>query len=399
MKERRLSNWLAGIGDLTERTEAPEHFWLWAGISTLCSALQRKVWVPYGLDKIRPNLYIILVAPPGKCRKGGPVALSKRLLQTIGCTVSVDSTSKESLTMELANAVITVDIPDQGPTAHSPMAVISKELSSLLAVDAKKMIECLTDLYDDHEVWEYKTKHGKPNKIYGPCVSVFAATTPYYIANNLPYEAFGAGFFSRVVFVVGDDKKCRIPIPEITDRALSILKDLEHDLNIISHLRGEFRWSGEGRDLFENWYYKLDSKYREVKDDRFHGFIERAHVQVLKAAMAIGVSESSNLEFGGDDIGRAIDLIEGIFPDLSKAFGGLGRSDLSLPMHQIREQMMIIQEITFSQLFAENWRNFSPDEFGATIRALTTIGEIEITADRNSRGGYEQRLTWKGGEK
>jgi len=397
-KSRRCKHWLKSIGHLTRNTEAPTHFWLWSGIFTICAALERKVWIPYGLDRVYPNLYLMLVAPPGKCRKGGPVGLSKRLLKTIGCTVSVDSCSKESLTSEISDCLKRVDLPGVGMINQSPFAVISKELSSLLAVDAKKMIEALTDLFDEHDVWEYKTKHGKEEKLYGPCVSMFAATTPYYIANNLPYEAFGAGFFSRVVFVVGKEKKKRVAIPEdfFKEEDVLLLESLEKDLNLISHLRGPITWSEGAKALFTKWYNNLDSKYEEVKDERFHGFIERAHIVVLKVATAVRVSYSDLLFFEEYDIATAIELVEDLFPNLQGAFGGLGRSDTSISTNSVIQQLKILKEVKLSQLISDNWRNMDMDEMRSVLSMLYSMGNINRKIIQTKDGRPDERITWTG---
>jgi len=392
-KARRCENWLKSLRHLTRNTETPEHFWLWAGIYTLCSALERKVWFPYGLDNLYPNIYIILVAPPGKCRKGLPLGVSKKLLQAINLTVSVDSTSKQMLTKEMSQVFKQVNLPGVGHTTQTPMAIVSKEFSSLLSVDPKQMIECLTDLYDSHDVWEYKVKGDKkPDKLYGPCVSLFAGTTPTYIANNVPYEAFGAGFFSRVVFVVGEQKKKRVHRPKITQEDQKLLEDLRHDLNTISHLAGPFEITQEADELFKNWYDNLDSKYQEVKDERFHGFIERAHVQVLKAAMALRVSYKNDLVFEADDIGRAIHLVEEIFPDLHKAFGGLGRGETSIDIYNIMKQLKMYKVMTRAEILSHNWRNLDSDGLDRVLKTL--LGMKVVKVDYNTEG--LQTVTWLG---
>ena len=85
------------------------------------------------------------------------------------------STSKEALTKELHDNVRVIDLPVVGTQQQCTMSILSKELSSLLAIDAKKMIECLTDLFDDHDIWEYKTKGGRSDKLYNPGLNMFAA--------------------------------------------------------------------------------------------------------------------------------------------------------------------------------------------------------------------------------
>ena len=136
--------------------------------------------------------------------------MAKKLLSEIKCNVGVDSSTKPSLTRELSQCTAVEALPSGEFMTHSSMALVSKELSSLM-IDLKNMVECLTDLYDTHEVWEYKTKGAGKDEIYGPCLGVFAATTPSWVTNNLPYEAIGDGFFSRIVVVTGDSKRKRVP--------------------------------------------------------------------------------------------------------------------------------------------------------------------------------------------
>ena len=102
MSSRKCSNWISSLLDYVEDTESPRTFWVWSAISTVANALQRKVWLPFGLDTLYPNLYILLVAPPGRCRKGAPIGFSKRILTEIGVPVFVDSPTKRALTKELA---------------------------------------------------------------------------------------------------------------------------------------------------------------------------------------------------------------------------------------------------------------------------------------------------------
>lgn len=399
MKERQLSDFITAVRELSSGTEAPDHFWVWSAIYTINAALERKVWLDFGMDRILPNLYIILSSPPGKCRKGGPIALSKRLLKAIKVNVSRDSTSKQALTMELADAVKTVTVNGK-PFQHSPIAILSKEFSSLLAVDPKAMIEFLTDGFDYHEdTWEYNTKHGREDKIYGPCISLFAATTPTYVANNIPYEAFGGGFFSRVVFVVGKEKKQRISLPQMSEEQRGLLEQLARDLHTISFLSGKFFWENAAFELYDTWYNGLDRFYEVVTDERFHGYLERMHIHALKVAMALSVSTSNNLVINEDHMRVAINLIEDRVSELPDAFGGLGRSDQSVNLHMLIEQISVVGQIKSSELLRQNWRNMNQMEFDMAIDALYKMDYISMGSSMQADGRPDKIIKWKGGNK
>jgi len=376
LPQRRLVNWLATLGELTLERETPAHFWIWAGLYVLASALQRKVWLDYGFDKLLPNLYVFLVAPPGKCRKGAPISLAKKLLEAVKCNVGVDSSTKRSFTSELSQCTAIEQMPDGEFMTHSSMSICSKELSSML-VDLRSMIECLTDLFDFHEVWRYKTMGSGKDEIYGPFISVFAATTPSWMANNLPFEAIGDGFISRVVMVTGDEKQKRVPRPELTQREELLYRDLVHDLGIVSHLKGAFEWDPSGERAFDSWYHTVDTYYDKLEDERFFGFIERMHIIVLKVAMGLRVAYSNDLLLTKDDIEAAIALTEDIIESLPDAYGAMGRSSLAQDIQRVMEQFDKGKKMSMEELQRRNWKHITDFQMEEVIKTLKSMGYIK----------------------
>ncbi len=392
--KRKLSNWLTGLQKYVEDTEAPRDFWLWGGLFTLCATLQRRVWLPYGLEPIYPNIYVLLIAPPGKCRKAGPPGLAKKMLIKAGIPVSIDSFSKRDFTKELAELYKTEHFTYNNELRpQTPIALISKEMSSLLAVDPKGMIEVLTDLYDSHDEWEYGTSGQGHDKMYGVCVSCFIATTPVWFAANLPQEAVGGGYTSRHVIVTGYDKYKRVPIPTIPDEIL--YNKLLSDLSVIAMLTGEFKWTNNSREYFENWYETLDDKVSETKDERLHSFIERMHVIAIKVAMAIHVSYSNELVIELSDIEAATALLETVLQTAGDALGGHGRSLTSVDIELIMRQIKHRGSVTFQELLSINYRNTNKGELQTV---LETIVAMKVVEERISGEGVTT-YKWKGEEK
>jgi len=373
--KRKLDNWLNGLQEYVEDTEAPRDFWLWGGIFTLCTTLQRRVWLPYGLEPIFPNIYVLLVAPPGKCRKAGPPSLAKKMLIKAGIPVSIDSFSKRDFTKELAELYKTEHFTYDGEMKpQTPIGLVSKEMSSLLAVDPKGMIEVLTDLFDSHDEWEYGTSGQGHDKLYGVCVSCFIATTPVWFAANLPQEAIGGGFTSRFVIITGYDKYKRVPIPSIPDEGL--YNKLLSDLSVIALLTGEFKWTKNSRDFFKSWYKTLDDKVNETKDDRLHSFIERMHVMALKVSMAIHVSYSNELVIKLSDIEGATALLETVLQTAGDALGGHGRSITSVDIELIMRQIKHRTVVTFQELLSINYRNTNKGELETVLETIVGMGAV-----------------------
>ena len=63
--ERKLPNWIDGWVEYMQPLPSPELFRKWSGIAIVAAALERKVWIKTGIGVLYPNLYTVLVAPPG----------------------------------------------------------------------------------------------------------------------------------------------------------------------------------------------------------------------------------------------------------------------------------------------------------------------------------------------
>lgn len=401
MTKRKCKNWLKTLAGYVEETESAREFWLWSGIFALCASMQRKVWLPFGLKPLFPNMYILLVAAPGKARKDLPITVVKEMLEAVKVPVSVDSMSKRALTKELAAASTLGTFEYRGKTEmQTSLAIISKELSSLLAIDPKGMIEVLTDLYATHDTWTYKTSGEGTDALCNLCVNCFLGSTPKWIAENLPEIAMGAGFSSRIAMIMGYDKYRRITLPPTPPKEM--YEKLIYDLGIISTLVGEFKWKdgleGEAYLLYDKWYQALDNKYTEVKDDRLHPFLERIHVMVLKVAMALRVAYSDDLTLVTDDIGRAIDLLERVLDTASDALAGQGRSRTSIDVERILTQVRLAGETSFRELLTYNHRHTNKAELQEVLDTVVAMGVVVVTEYKDENTFYKWKEK-KGGKK
>ncbi len=375
-KKRKLENWLKSLLECVEDTEAPRLYWLWGGLLTISSALQRRVWIPYGIEDIFPNLYICIVARPGE-RKAAPISLAKKMLEEVYVPVSVDSSSKRALTEELVISSETQQFqhPDGKPRRMSTLAVISKELGSLLAVDKENMIIALTDLYDCHDSWKYKTSGKGQDFLYNVCLTLFAATTPRYIMNNLPPEAYAEGWASRVAWISERPMYKSVPWPKPFPSIL--YNKLIYDLHTINGLIGQFRITPEAKAIFDLWYAKIPERKAFLRDERLLGNLNRLHIQVLKVAMVLKVSQSNVLLVEPDQMGQAIDFAEELLATTTKAFGSSGYSRLGPMVDAVKMQVRILKETSVRELMQMNVRNLSKSELEEVLQTLEIMGEIE----------------------
>jgi len=62
---RILPNWIDGYLTYMKDTEPPVTYFLWTAIGTLAGALQRRVYMSWGHNKIFPNMFIFLMGRSG----------------------------------------------------------------------------------------------------------------------------------------------------------------------------------------------------------------------------------------------------------------------------------------------------------------------------------------------
>ena len=215
--KRKLVNWIDGYLEFNKLNEAPSSFLTWSAISAVGASLKRKTVLKMGQQRIYPNMYILLVAPPGKARKGTAMNPAKRLLEAIGTNLAADSTTRAQLIRRLTQSTESItDSKTGGVMLHSSLTVFSPEFSVFMRQREVQMITDLTDLYDCPPRWVDETKKdddaGCLNTIEGPFINILGATTPDNIRLSMPEDAIGGGLTSRMLFIYEARRRFKTPL-------------------------------------------------------------------------------------------------------------------------------------------------------------------------------------------
>ena len=329
--DRKLENWLDSYIECTQLSEPPEIFHIWTAVSTVASALERKCVIHWGPINFYPNMYIVIVAPSGKARKGTAMSYGKNLISRLGIHMAAESITREALVQELNNAKDSVIDEFTGtPTFHSSLTVCAPELVVFLGYNQQQLMMDLTDWYDcghgPEGRWTYRTKTQGNDELMGVWLNLIGATTPDLLRSTLSLDAIGGGLTSRIIFVYAPDKKCSIPDPTISPKMKALWEDLYYDLEQIHMLRGQFKPTPEFINLWKEWYITQDSK-EIFKEQPLQPYIERRPVHVMKLSMIMSACRKNctmNLTYG--DLNRAIGLLEYTEKNMPKVFAGVGKS-------------------------------------------------------------------------
>lgn len=311
----------------------------WAAISTIASALRKKVWIDQDQFVWTPSLYIIFVGPPGVLTKSTTTDMGSRILRAVpGIKFGPNNITWQALATAFAASAEMFEYP-QGSGEWHPMSAItlvSRELGSLLNPKDQDLVNLFIELYDGAKVYEKVTKMSGTDTIDSPWINMEGATTPSWIADNVPKSALGGGLISRIIFLYGDEKEKMVAYPKkaIKNKAAHemVLKALIHDLEYISlNLVGPFELTPEAEKWGEDWYIKLWTNAKEhYSDDKLMGYIARKQTHMHKLAMVLSASYKDKLEITLEDLQVSDQMLTSIEGCLDKVFAQIGRTEQSI---------------------------------------------------------------------
>lgn len=371
---RKCKNVLTSYLQYTEQTEAPISYHMWSMLSVIATCLRRKVWFNMGDFDYFPNMYVVLVGPPGRAKKSTAINQAMRLITNFDLRVSADSITREALIRDIKQAEQITQIGVSNLKTHASLTIVSKELSVFLGTGNHDLLALLTDLYDAPEKWEYKTKGSGVDTINGIWLNLLGASTPDWLVGSIPITAIGGGFTSRVIFVVEQDTKCKIPRPKVSTALKSLKEDIKHDLEEISLLSGEYTMTQEAGEMFDAWYMK-GNDYSKI-DKKFWGYMERKPAHLIKVSMLVAASSSNDMVITKDHVTVALSLLDGIEPRMIEAFGAAGRSEIAVDISDLEDMIKTVGRISRVDILNGVWRDITPTNFDAGIDVLIQMGRI-----------------------
>lgn len=389
---RKCNNLLKSYLRYTAQSESPTRYHIWCFLGVVAAALRRKVWIDMGFFKVYPNMFIVLVGPPG-ARKTVAIRIAINLVSNNpDIHVSADSTTREALIKAMKDAQETISLSGESQIGfHSSLTIVSEELSVFLGKENHALLSFLTNLYDCSDKWEYRTKNMGTDLLHGTWLNMLAATTPAWLSGSIPLTAIGGGFTSRIIFIVEEGPRHKKSIPCLTEEEGLIKEDIISDLEQIALLQGEVTFDIGDKNIpiathkiingthtgnvprcslcwYNSWY---NNKVDNLENDpRFDGYSSRKHIHLLKVAMIISICESGKLIIEKDHLVLALDLINELEGKMVDAFGSAGRSEIGMDVDSLLQAIKITKSIPKKDLMRGLWRDVSPFKFEQAIRQL-----------------------------
>jgi hypothetical protein len=385
LPKREMEDWLNGWMQFNENSEPPRMYHLWCAISVIGSALQRKCKLNWGTLTFYPNMYIVLVGPSGKCRKGTAMGPALSILEELNVNLAAESITREALIRELKNANYSDPDPSMQTLGaqHSSLTIFAPELTVFLGYHNHQLLSDLTDWYDCRNKWTYRTKNMGTDKIVGVYVNLIGATTPDLIRTTMPLDAIGGGLTSRMIFVYENKKYKTEPCPFLSNEDLLLRKKLFSDLEQIAQLRGEFTVTENFLARWIEWYTAQESN-PPFDDSMFAGYIERRPNHVMKLSMIVNASRTNEMKITRGDLNRAIKILTDTEINMPATFAGVGKYEHADVLARVMEEIGLAGEITLEHLqakFARDASSFVLDQIISTLDAMGFVDKVNVGND------------------
>lgn len=383
MSSRYLNNWLAAYLKYTDGTEPPTSYHTWTAIAMIAGALQRKVYLPWGHEKIYPNMFLVLVGPSGKCRKGTAMNIGKEIVKDVNIPLVSESIIREALIKRMGDSVNNFTDPDDGDIKfHCSLMCMSDELSVFLGQHDVKFLADLTDWYDSRDEWKYETKNSGSDRIQGVCFTLLGATAPDWLCSILPDEAIGGGFTSRIIFIVEEDKRKIVSKPVYTDEHKKLKEALVKDLEKIHTMCGAFQFHPKAETLYVKWYEQEEKKARAgnpaIPDPRFAGYCDRRATHIRKLSMIVSAAKNDERIITEEDFEDARKLLEAAEIRMHKTFSGIGSASYSAVIEKILDYIIIRNKVKRSELLKQFYKDVDSAMLKNVEEVLSQMKLIEI---------------------
>lgn len=273
----------------TEHLPSPYPFRLWTAIHAVSACAERRVWTQFGQLAMHPNLYVMLVGPPGV---GKTVTINKMvqlLRQSQAVHLAPNDITKQGLLDALGEASKAAMV-DGRPFDYHFLALSISELSNFMSKYDMELAGVLTDLYDCPPFNdEKKRSHDKGKLIPFPGLSFLIGTATQNLGNTIPNEMWGSGFMARVVLIYSDDECTPDDMFAISSEDESQGKEISILLRRIGKLSGPCIWTPEAKIAFNA--FRKKNKETLALHNRLASYHVRRWMHLAKLCMVVALSE------------------------------------------------------------------------------------------------------------
>lgn len=405
---RKFKDFVQASVDAIKDSPIPKPFAKWTALSAVAGALGRRVWFPMANYNIGSNLFIILIAPPGRNKSVSLILpfskVFSRLTNPVGAgpedhnfnsgladyglkdyplysiqdritpeKLAVDMTKITRMDMRLGN------IENEFQFFDSSLTLVTSEFGTFMGRNERYLQMFLTDMWDAKDSYSHKTKTAGEYIIQGPCLNWIACATPTQFVDNLPEDAKSQGLLSRIIPVFYEGE--RIP-QDLRQKVISehTINDLRNDLSLIAKMHGPMQFDNETFEIANQDIY--DNIQPEPTDPHLSEYCQRRVSHFLKVAMSVSAARSSSRLITKEDWETTKEIMFDMEKDMPRALEGFGMAKTG----RIAHDMKVWLDATLSSSGKNHMQlRFFKREL---LRKIQNPGELDQTIKAMQDSGY-----------
>jgi hypothetical protein len=385
------NNWIDDILQECEIVETPRSWIWWSLIAAISASCGNNYYLKAlnGAVTYRPNLYIILLGPPGLGKAFG-VNLAAGLVRRADVTRVIEGRSSvQAIISDISKATTR---EKKGPILDSRAFVVSGELATVFVKDPEAL-KILTDLYDPRKEWVNRLKTGEVKEILKDnYVTLLAASNEVLLRETIPEINAEGGLGSRTLFV---EEKARYKDLDLltddaqeTDTLEKIYVKYSKKLEDIGAGSGKITYDNESKDLFNAW--RRSWRESQVGKDDKSGFGQRFPDHVLKVAMLLSLADyESNLIIRPEHVTEALEKCLPLTYTAKKTSEGTGPDPLAPVLKLVLDFLVNAPDNTLKrkQLLVKGYGKYNTTSLDMAIDSLLEmdwISKEKLNAGRAS---------------
>ena len=330
----------------TEPRPSAPIFREWAAIALIAGALERRVWTDVGAGHCYPNLFVMLVGPPGS---GKNIIEDVKTLWSATILagsdhpafhVAKDSYSKASLMDDLAAAEQERILPTGAKFTYHSLLAAAEEFPTFFPKFDMEFIANLAELWNCKGAYRERRRASEVKRleITLPCLNLLMGYQPGSMAYTLPQQAWDQGWARRTI-MIWNHRVEKKPMFARQSRKHALEMAQLQRLSQLASLYGPAYWEPDATAHVERW---LDAGAPpQPTHSRLDGYNQTRGQFCVKLSMVAAASEASlarnSLHITLAHVIRALDWMfraEAAMPDLFRAMRGESDINLMNDLHQ-----------------------------------------------------------------
>lgn len=371
--------WLGEYIHFGDGLEACPRFRFFSACCALGAAINNKIWVQRGdeglLPKLFPNPWVVLLSPPQRGHKTSTINMAVNCLTQAYDDIRIlsDKITPEAIVNALSMPQHPKEVIRIGPRDATGL-IKAPELSVFFGKQQYNvgLVSLITDLYDYRETWQSETVGRGKNTLKNNCISVLGGSTPNWLQQMLPQDAFTGGFMSRFILVeMPPNWYKRDPHPK--KRQEVNWKHLVEGMKEFKKFKGRMEWAVGAKDVYAEYYMN----FTPTGDVQLDAYRERETEQILKIAMILDLNKDK-FELTGESLLQAKDLLRSLEEEVSPRIERLTTHPRMHLTQEIQDVLRLYGKLDENSLLKKVYRFLSLGEhqFYESLSLLRKTGVL-----------------------